>query len=120
MNLHQLEVMCVIFLIGRVVASIGELYYYNKDRQVQMMNAENDNLHEYEVWMEGYNCTGQSKQHEFIGAVRAESFEKACEIAVKQWCKSVADFDKYYDAKTQTFWGCKCYDNENDAAKGFG
>lgn len=77
-------------------------------------------LKTYEVWMEGYNCTGQSKQHEFIGAVKAESFEKACEIAVKQWCKSVADFDKYYDAKTQTFWGCKCYDNESDAAKGFG
>lgn len=32
MDLHQLEVMCVIFLIGRVVASIGELYYYNEDR----------------------------------------------------------------------------------------
>lgn len=77
-------------------------------------------LKTYEVWMEGYSCTGQSKQHEFIGAVKAESFEKACEIAVKQWCKSVADFDKYYDAKTQTFWGCKCYDNESDAAKGFG
>ena len=77
----------------------------------------------YEVWMEGYNCTGASRAHEFIGSVKAESFEKACEIAVRQWCHrchSVADFDNYYNPKTQTFWGRKCYDNEADAAKRFG
>lgn len=73
----------------------------------------------YEVWMEGYSCTGQSKTHEFIGKVKAESFEQACEIAVKKWC-SKESFEKYYDSENQTFWGCKCYDNEIDAARYFG
>jgi len=74
---------------------------------------------EYEVWMEGYNITGQSHKHTFIGKVRAESFKEACKIAVRNWC-SKESFEKYYDVEKQTFWGCKCYDNEVDAAKGYG
>lgn len=74
----------------------------------------------FEVWMEGYSCTGQSKTHEFIGKVRTESFEQACEIAVKNWCKDEESFQKYYNPDNQSFWGCSCYDNEADAAKSFG
>ena len=71
-------------------------------------------MKEYEVWMEGYRATGESKPHEFIGKVEAESFKDACYIAVKNWC-SEDSFKRYYNPEEQTFWGCRCFDNEKDS-----
>ena len=87
---------------------------------MQMINAENDNLHEYEVWMEGYAFTGNSSPHMFIGRAVASSFQEACEIALRAWCNDMNEFNMYYDSDKCTFWGCRCYDNEADAAKSFG
>jgi hypothetical protein len=42
----------------------------------------------------------------------AESFEEACEKMMKN--------SEYFDRKSLTFWGCRLYDNERDARKGFG
>ena len=77
-------------------------------------------MKDYEIWMEGYSCTGEHQSHEFIGKVTAENFANACELAVKDWCFSEEEFKRYYDSETQTFWGRKCYDNEADSTKNFG
>ena len=69
----------------------------------------------FDVWMEGYSATGQSAPHQFLGKVKAETFKDACYIAVKKWCKNEKDFERYYDADKQAFWGCRCFDNERDS-----
>ena len=69
----------------------------------------------YEVWMQGYSCTGQYKPHELIGRVKAESFKEACEIALKKRGIDKDDFEKYYDSDNQTYWGCSLFDNEADS-----
>lgn len=76
-------------------------------------------MQEYEVWMEGYSATGEHGTHHLIGKVKANSFKEACDIAIKNWCTK-RDYKLYWDSKQLTFWGCKCYDNEADAAKNFG
>ena len=73
----------------------------------------------YEVWMEGYCATGQSATHEFIGKEEANNFKKACKIAMRKWA-SKEDYETYYDEDNMTFWGCRLFDNESDAARGFG
>ena len=76
-----------------------------------------DKLKAFEVWMEGYECTGQSAPHEFLGKIKAENFDFACYLAVLGMCLSynVDDFNNFYDVKSNSFWGCRCYDNESDA-----
>ena len=72
-------------------------------------------MKEFEVWIEGYIATGQSVPHQLIGKVEAETFKDACYIAVKKWCGNEEDFERYYDADKQSFWGCRCFDNERDS-----
>ena len=74
-------------------------------------------MKEYEVWMEGYRATGESAPHRFIGKAEAETFKDACYIAVKNWCSSEEDFKKYYNSENQSFWGCRCFDNERDSMR---
>lgn len=78
-------------------------------------------LETYEVWMEGFACTGQSAPHQFIGKIRAENFDFACYLTVLKWCISdniltgVDNFNEYFNVQNNSFWGCKCYDNEPDS-----
>lgn len=76
-----------------------------------------DKLKDFEVWMEGYACTGQSAPHEFLGKIKAENFNFACYLAVLGKCLSsdIDDFNNFYDVKNNSFWSCKCFDNESDA-----
>lgn len=73
-------------------------------------------MREFEVWMEGYSATGQSSPHRFIGKVKAKTFKEACYIALKNYfhCDE-EEFKRLYDPKNNSFWGCKCFDNEKDA-----
>ena len=87
-----------------------DLMCYNKIPRKKVRKVK-----EYEVWMEGYRVNEGSKPHEFIGKVKAETFEEACYYAVRDWCKNKADFYRYYDPKKQSYWGCRCYDNEKDS-----
>jgi hypothetical protein len=70
-------------------------------------------MKEYEVWSEGYCCTGcegKPVTATFEGSVKAESFEEACDILFK-------GRDDYVNGR---IWGCRLFDNEEDARKGFG
>ncbi len=64
----------------------------------------------WEVWQEGFNCTGSRSKAEKLGEVVAETFEDACRFL----CKDRLDKDSL------SIWGCRLFDNEIDARKGFG
>jgi hypothetical protein len=69
----------------------------------------------FQVWMEGYACTGQSSGASFQGTFEAPTFVEACDIAFKD-----EKHKQYYDRDRLTYWGCKLFDNGNDAVKNFG
>lgn len=71
---------------------------------------------EFDVWMEGYSATGQYCPHEFVGKAIAKDFKTACAIAVKERYGE-EEFNKYYDADRCSYWGCRCFDNEEDASR---
>lgn len=70
----------------------------------------------YEVWMEGYAATGESAGAEYYGSHEADNFQQACQKAMEEKGMN----DDYYDAKNNTYWACRFFDNEVDARKTFG
>ena len=66
-------------------------------------------MRKYEVWSEGFVCTGSEAQAFFYGTVEANSFQEACDIMLKD--------DPEYDSFSLSTWGCRLYDNEADARK---
>lgn len=80
-----------------------------------------DDLIMYEVWLEGYSATGQENTAQFIGTYKAENFVNACHIAAMDIAHgNLYDFYKYYSINNNTWWGCRFFDNEEDARKAFG
>ena len=72
----------------------------------------------WEIWSEGYIATGNCSTATYHGSIEASTFQEACDKFSKQ-LKNY-EFFKYYDSKSLTYWGCKLFDNENDARKYFG
>lgn len=72
----------------------------------------------YNVWIEGYLCTGMEGCPEpgrLLGTVEAESFKEACAlICAKEKLLSL------YDSERNTVWGCRLFETEKDARKSFG
>ena len=72
-------------------------------------------MKKYEVWMEGYLCTGMEGQPSpatFVGTCEAESFREAC----VKLCSKDPNFNK----DTLSVWGCSLYGNEVSARRSFG
>ena len=70
----------------------------------------------YEIWSEGYRCTGNSSGAIFLGTFEAESFKTACDLLAE----NDKEFGRLYDSERMTFWGCRLFDNEADARELFG
>ncbi|QDP56443.1 MAG: hypothetical protein Tp152SUR00d2C52646391_39 [Prokaryotic dsDNA virus sp.] len=70
---------------------------------------------QFNVWMEGYNITGNTDTAKFLGSATALNFGKACDAVMKD-----SDMRSLYDSKKLTVWGCRLFDNEADARKSFG
>lgn len=66
----------------------------------------------YQVWVEGFQATGDYAHAHFLGEVEANTFKEACMKLLKD--------DVYFNVEVLTVWGCKLYDNEKDARKNFG
>lgn len=66
----------------------------------------------YYIWSEGYVCTGCSGGATYFGCEEANTFQEACD-------RHFAD-DKFYDSSSLTYWGCRLFDNEDDARESFG
>ena len=69
----------------------------------------------FDIWSEGYSCTGEAAGAHRHGEQQANTFQEACDkffIAEKH--------NGYYDRKHLTYWGCQLFDNEAQARRGFG
>jgi hypothetical protein len=82
-----------------------------------------DNTNLYEVWVEGYAATGEHGTAQKLSNINREDgkwqaidFKEAVvkALATLKWRMEFFDSDKL------TFWGCRFYDNEQDARKSFG
>jgi len=79
----------------------------------------------YQVWLEGYAATGESGTAMQLNLPNEDctlweggvSFRAACLNALEtlKW-----EIDHYYDYARNTYWGCRFFDNEQDARKTFG
>lgn len=76
----------------------------------------------YKVWSEGYSVTGQHCTAFIIGEIKAPSFGDACELLhQKPEYKSLFSTATLPNGDTAYFsWGCRLFDNEQDARKNFG
>ena len=70
----------------------------------------------FEIWSEGFAVTGNSAIAGFEGNYEGEDFVSACKAMVlaKGWD------NRLYSAESNSFWGCRFFDNEADARKSFG
>ena len=69
----------------------------------------------YEIWIEGYRCTGNYSKAQKLGEGEGNSFKDACDNFFNN------RNDKFlYDDKDLTYWGCKIFDNQCEAIKSFG
>ena len=73
-------------------------------------------MQKFEIWNEGYSCTGQSAGAQYLGTYEGETFKDATKAALidKEWDMS------YYNEERNTFWACGFFDNESSARASFG
>jgi len=73
-------------------------------------------MKKFEIWIEGYSCTGESAGAKLLGVQRGKNFKDACQ-------KFMQKFDpknKQYDVERNTYWSCELFDNVFDAKEKFG
>ena len=70
----------------------------------------------YEVWLEGYQATGNSGTAQYLGNFAGRSFPEACKVAVLRNGMNPA----LYDSERNAFWGCRFFNNEARARRNFG
>ena len=72
-------------------------------------------MKEVSIWREGYSLTGDYSPAEFMGKVVVED-----ETDFKACCHKLLKNDKHYNKKANTWWGCRLFDNQAEAAESFG
>lgn len=68
-----------------------------------------------DIWAEGFNIQGNAGKATKLATVELSSlasFRDACKLSLSHL--------PHYERRTNTFWGCKLFDNEADARKSFG
>lgn len=65
----------------------------------------------YQIWMEGYQCNGDSMTAHFIGEEEGKDFPDA----VRRWYLKHPKEFLSFDPERLTWWGCRHFDNESDA-----
>lgn len=76
-------------------------------------------MKKYEIWSEGYLCTGMEGIPEkafCFGTEEGETFKDAC---IKFFLREERH-KVYFDSNDMTYWGCRLFDNEVDARKSYG
>lgn len=81
----------------------------------RVVKEKDPNLKEYEIWMEGYRTNGDFGTAYRLGYFTGLNFKDACKNAI-----NLLGYDNsYYDPERNTYWGCRLYDNSEDARKTF-
>lgn len=78
-------------------------------------------MKEYEIWIEGFNATGESATAKKLGEFEGESFIDACNRNKEKLGLDLNDDDtmRLFDGRP-CIWACRLFDNETDARKSFG
>ncbi len=73
----------------------------------------------FEVWTEGFRCTGEFGTAQFYGKFEGETFRDAVYNYIKTLnAESQTSFkDNEYGLR---YWGCRFFDNEKDARENYG
>lgn len=88
----------------------------------KLLNSEiknNTGHNTYSLWMEGFSATGQHNTAQYLGDFEGNSFNDACD----NWANSIEEQEYYKSGNDKcrpTYWGCRIFDNEEDARKSFG
>lgn len=69
----------------------------------------------YNIWSEGYCVTGGYSKHILLGTSKGNSFKEA----VINWMNNTPDYKKFFDENRLTYWGCRLYPTEEEAARSF-
>lgn len=69
-----------------------------------------------QIWCEGYAATGTAGNAVLIADVDAPTLKAACDI----YAAANPEWSLDYDTKRMTYWGCRLFNNEQDARKAFG
>lgn len=78
--------------------------------------AESDEIKSYEIWVEGFNVTGNESLASLAGTSQGASFKEACAY----FAECDVSWAKHYDAANNTWWGCRLFENESEARVAFG
>ena len=72
----------------------------------------------FNVWVEGYQVTGNEDEARLVGTIEADTFAEACARLMSKppW----NDDPSLFNREALTYWGCRLFDNETDARKAFG
>lgn len=68
----------------------------------------------YAIWVEGFAATGEHGTAQFLGTAVGRTFKEACQ----NWFAQHPS--RTYDPERNTDWGCRLFDNPDDARKSFG
>ncbi len=68
----------------------------------------------FAIWVEGYSCTGDHGVARFVGTGVGRTFQEACQEYFRRHPS------KTYDPIRNTDWGCRLFDNPEDARRSFG
>ena len=66
----------------------------------------------YNIWAEGWCATGGGGGAVFFGESSGNTFREACITLLNK--------DKSFNKENLSWWGCKLFDNEQDARRSFG
>lgn len=69
----------------------------------------------FEIWVEGYRATSEKGHAYLSGVVEASDFEEACEKHAQ-----AVEWGSLFKKNPPRYWGCRLFDNEEDARKSFG
>jgi hypothetical protein len=73
----------------------------------------------FEIWVEGYNATGNSSPASKVGQGVGETFDDAIQDYINH--NPDCGINNYDSGKSKwNIWGCNLFDNEMDARKAFG
>jgi len=74
----------------------------------------------WQLWEEGYRVTGESSGARSLGEWPGETFVDACNAWDKATNKASGPYYSIGDDGIPRYWGCRIFDNEDDARASFG
>lgn len=101
-------------------------------QQVAGHNRMSNQATEFQIWMSGWQATGDGASAQLLGKESGETFEEACDRFFAR--PENSDYAKDYEKKglfmgeggklerrkCLSVWGCSLHDNETDARRSFG